>query len=167
MKIYLKLDKKPENIIELLYALFSYGIDTSNTVTNVITYNDEECQEIQCDCRKYRSFDDIFDIVNTYFPETPVEEVFKSMLILNIKNTDKKSNLYPWLYRCSTIKRIVFCYNYNKSEQEFSSEKYESKYNWVDLMTMIGIKNQQELKNYINDNRLKDKSIIEKILEKI
>jgi len=47
MKIYLKLDKKPKTVRELLKLLFSSHLDDRQT-HNVATYHDEECTKPQC-----------------------------------------------------------------------------------------------------------------------
>ncbi len=82
MAIYLKIDK-PNTIQELLLQLFScYGYYN----TGAETYFDEACTQIQCESNKWRSFDDIFEIVNTYFPNTEEKEIMHELLILPLLN---------------------------------------------------------------------------------
>lgn len=158
MAIYLKGDK-PKDLFDLLSKLFSieFQIGTYKYLKAVETYNDENCTTIQCDRNKYRSFDDVLEIVNTYFPEIKIEELIIFLLSKKIKD-----NYNLLLTSCGSMHRTRLLYmtskpypnNYGQSESPFTVPKYNSKYSWGELLNMIGITNQQEFLDYINKTEL-------------
>jgi hypothetical protein len=61
------------------------------------TYIDKECTIIEQNCGKRRSFEDIYKVFKTYFPEITEEEVLKEMIDAEMS-----------FYFCSNINKIVF-----------------------------------------------------------
>jgi len=148
MKIYLKLDKKPKTVRELLKILFSSYFSTQQT-HNVATYFDEQCTKTQCTSNRLRSFDDIFDIVHTYFPTVSDKTIFKYLLTLDVKSkVGTTSNLH--IGSCGGIKRIRVLYytgtsdNCTSLDRILNQTKYDSKYSMRELFNMINIKTQEE-----------------------
>ena len=142
MNIYLKLTEQPETIEELLKALFSVAANHNDRLLNIETYYDKECTKIQCIRAKFRSFEDIFDIVNTYFPNTSEEDVMKSLLFLKLKSRFG-SRLYFYPTYCRTICRPVCLYYENIMANPFNNKKAEEGKilkSWKDLLSQIGIK---------------------------
>ncbi len=158
-KIYLKLKRKPKTIEELLLSLFSNG--TVAKRTNVITYSDEKCLNIQCIEGKLRSFDEVYDIITTYFPETTLKEIIHNLITLDFKLDEP---LYIKMTNCSTINRIVLYYStdyFNTSI--FDISKYNSKYCWDELLNLLKLKSIVDIKKYVKKHIKVKESISDKI----
>lgn len=159
-KIYIKSDIKVKNVNDLLYKLLikENGSNSSNLKT---FYRYEGSEYEQCSENRYRSFDDILTICQTYFPSTKIETVFKKLLLLNnTKNNVLNDRLRQRFSYCGDIKRIRYIGNYPSSLYGFYSDAMsrsqgESKYSWKDLFKMININNVEELKEFYLKN-LKD-----------
>ena len=97
--IYLDLTKKEKESIktpiDLLNILYNSEI---SFYTYKTTYYDEECLNVQCRKSTRRSFNDLIDLCQTYFPNISNDEVLESMLDADINN----------FYYCEDIKKIVF-----------------------------------------------------------
>ncbi len=156
MKIYLKLESKPESIKDLLDKLNSY--DKVQIICGVETFEDEECTIQQCPAGKMRSFDDIFDIVNTYFPGTSEKEIVHELIISKKVRKDGMT-LVPHLSTCSTMKRIRFMY-YTTDTGSIYEGKYESKYSWGELLAMLDINTYDQLVKYVAENTVKKEELI-------
>lgn len=145
-------EKDPKDLSELIKTLFSYSNphDTSY-IKNVCTYFDKDCIKLQCYSGRNRSFEDILEIVNTYFKDKySITDIFKE-LILPIKKNNKIYS--PYLISCSDIRRIViYYYNNNRSIRDIyltsSNIRYNSNNSWKELFKMIGINNIEDCKNY-------------------
>ncbi|MFA9239457.1 MAG: hypothetical protein ACEQSQ_06150 [Candidatus Paceibacteria bacterium] len=159
MKIYTKFGKQP-TIREFIQKL--YSIRTDSRADCVETFVDEECRESQCTELKLRSFDDIFDCVNTYYDNVSPKELFYILLTLDIKSsTNKPLSLH--MSNCSTIKRIRMLYYYNDISciNNTSCIKHESRWSWIDLFKMLDIDISQLkyteriaiIKEYIDKNK--------------
>ncbi len=148
MKIYVDFEI-PATLKEFLTLFFSY--DNGYQCKSVKTYYDEACVDLQCEENKYRSFDDLFDIVNTYYDVSEKELVQELIDLIIIKNDTKH---YVYFSNCSDIKRItVFYYNrlnHRLYEPGEYSNQYNSKYHWFELLTMIGINNKDEYLTYLD-----------------
>lgn len=62
------------------------------------TYTDEKCMNVEC-AAKRRSFEDLYSISKTYFPETTEEQLLQALINIDIL-----------FYHCSTINKLVFHY---------------------------------------------------------
>lgn len=129
MKIYVKF-KKPDTLKEFLYKFF----DTLNK-NSAQTFSDVECKVPQCDAGRRRSFDDLYDIVTTYFPEATIEEILKELILL-------KPALYFYPYVCGTINRPVITWMHYKLGHEYDSNHFKkigfsSKYSWETLFQRL------------------------------
>lgn len=140
MKIYLKLEKPPETIKELLSALYgNTGISASST-----TYKDEKCTIVQCPSGRRRSYNDIEDLVDTYFPNTTRETLLHELITFNvIDNSNRKLYFYP--HSCGTIQRLTVLYNASPP----TSITYKmGNYDWEKLLNLLNINNAVELNAY-------------------
>jgi len=157
--IYIKLKKKPESIKELLTLFFSSELMDDRRL-NVESYSNEECTDIQCDRNKLRSFDDILELVQTYFPSAEPKEVIHDLITLDLK-TETGRELYPHLGDCSTINRIRFLYYKEYHYVEFCNiEKRNSKYSWKELLSLLEINNNSELEEYVKKHKKKNKECL-------
>ena len=154
MAIYLKIDK-PNSIEDVLLNLFAFK---GHYHTGVETYFDEACTQVHCDANKWRSFDDIFEIVNTYFPNTDVKEVIHQLLILPLQKSNG-IDLYPYFVFCNKINMCTLMQypGLTSCDTSFTQTKGAGKYAWRELLELLGITNFEELKNYIEQNRTKTK----------
>jgi hypothetical protein len=150
MAIYVNFEK-PETLKEFLSKLFScYYL---NVFTTQATYFDKEKTQIQCRSKKWRSFDDLLEIVNTYFPEVTPKELIHELLVCQ---PNGRTNYIPSLRICSTIMRIRIYYHIEDNlnlYNPFGSSKLNSKYSWAELLNMLGITTYEEYKDYVNKNR--------------
>jgi hypothetical protein len=144
VKIYLKLDKKPKNVAEILQLFWG-------TFGSVETFHDKECTKIQCEKNKGRSFDDLYYCCKTYFPNVTPKKVFHELVIYNLNNKIFYSGT------CSTIGKIKINFTEYKTlkgvwiniyEKSISYSKYNSIWSWKELFKMLNIKNDEELTKY-------------------
>jgi hypothetical protein len=154
MKIYIK-GNRPKTIDELLKRVFIVANPNSspNFHTSCDTYANKECTIVQCTMNRMRSFDDIYDIVKTYFPIVTPKSVMHKLLSLNIKGSNGK-NSYIELSNCGGMGKIRVLYNLYQNISDYKRVyKYDSKYSWDDLVSMLGINNDNELNKYIKKHR--------------
>lgn len=159
MQIYVDFEI-PDTIREFLRKFFSHKI--IGRVGPVRTYSDERKTRTQCVSNKMRSFDEIYDLVTTYFPEAEKKEVLHVLLTLKVKDS-AGTVMYPNFRRCSQIKRINFvyyCQDLNTNDI-FSKnyDIYESKWSWKELFSELGINNLTEMKIYIKTNKEKEEDV--------
>ncbi len=155
-KIYVNFEI-PAIIREFLLKFFSHGIFRGA----VETFNDKECTIQQCRANKYRSFDDMFDVIKTYFPNTTEKEFLNELITLSITTGHKAPQiLYPQLYACSTMRRIRITYvTAQQYSLPFQSPKYDSKYSWKELLTMLNINNATGFREYIEKHKEQTQTI--------
>ena len=150
MSIYVNFEipKTPEEFLLKLYSLVTY-----NRAHCVATYFNKEGTLLQCQAQKLRSFDDLFELFTTYYPEITEKDLIRLLTTANIKSTNGQQ-LYLHIANCSGIQRIRIFYHPNLDEcvMYFNCEKYQSKYSWVDLYKLIGINSAAELKQYMLNN---------------
>lgn len=159
MAIYVKFaeEKKPKSIKEFLTKFFSHH--NEQMFQNVETFHDKECTKIQCYRNKTRSFDEVLNLVQTYYKTATPKKVFKTLLDLVITD-DEGRNYYLYMMTCSGISRINLLYYRNRSANAqtsyvhiCSNPKYNSIYDWKELFTMIGINSNESLTKYINSEK--------------
>lgn len=138
-KIYIK---KGNHSIESLIQQFIYVQNT--------TYFDPEFKCEQCDHGRMRSFDDLWAICNTYFPDITAKEVFQELL-----NYGFNKPALLCFSNCSTIRKIRITADTSKNKQFVTSVlniKYNSIYNWEELFQMIGLETRTAIIEYLNNN---------------
>ena len=153
MAIYVKFaeENKPKTVREFLHKFFSSYKE--QYLRNVKTYSDKECTILQCNSDKYRSFDDIFELVKTYYPTVSIGTIFKILLTLKPKHNDIVYNLF--MMSCSGIKKINCLYVKFKGSKVthysdiINNASYDSNYTYKELFNMIGVKNQEDLDNIL------------------
>lgn len=148
MAIYTKFGK--QKTIKLFIKKL-YSIIDDRRRDCVETYHDSECTILQCNARKLRSFDDIYDCVKTYYPNTTIENLFHILLTIKLKDKNQK-RLYLHMSNCSTISRIRLLYYHDiySCLASYKCKKYDSKYSWIELLDMLGLTTEIEIINYIN-----------------
>lgn len=154
MAIYVKFaeESKPKTVREFLNKFFSSYKE--GYIRNVETYLDKECTVLQCEANKYRSFDDIFELVKTYYPTVKINTIFK--ILLTLKPKDSSQNTYNlYMMTCGGILKINCLYvkfnsdcvrNYNYIIKQPS---HNSNYTYKELFNMVDVKNQEDLNNIL------------------
>lgn len=143
--IYLKLKSKPKRLNTLLRKLFN---DCSHGFFGTVeTFKDEDCTELQCRAGKFRSFDDVFEVAKTYFPQTTEKKVVETLF--KLKFTYEGNRVKIFIANCHDIKKPTLAFSgqgmaYGKSSD---NTMYKSKYKWSSLLALVN-------KNY--DNFLED-----------
>lgn len=108
--------------IKNLYVdIEKYKIDTDNPENflksyvfkkNQITYYDKELTDEQCDRGRGRSFQDLFKLTKTYFPELKLDEfafIFCKVALLYGHSPENKFEYDKFtLIRCPDIRKVVF-----------------------------------------------------------
>lgn len=157
MAIYIKIEKQdtPQEFLKLLYPGHNPG-DYNSLGLPHDTFSDKECLVRQCTKGRMRSFDDLFELMQTYYPELSIIDV----LNLLISHVPTGTLNFPKFGVCSTMKRIRFIYgSYIENatlryyRESFNHPIYESKHSWRELFAMLGIKDGDELMNYVNKMR--------------
>lgn len=111
MKIYVKIKEgvKINNIKELIEYLYSK--DGSDHHYSQKTYRDEGCTNTQCKGYR-RSFEDLYDLSKTYFPNATKPELMSALMSIP---------RLRW-YRCNDIGKIVF---HGAGSRQVSKEHFQ------------------------------------------
>jgi len=119
-KIYLKLDKKPKTVRELLKILYCFNLNENQFVDywaigpkSMPTFSDKECTKIQCGRNKNRSFKDVYIICKTYFHNVSEKKVFLEMLTLKLDEKETIKKNLTSIYHCCTLQDMRFMPTYN------------------------------------------------------
>ena len=159
MAIYIKLDKKPSTIKELITKLFSVkpvyqevikSVTSYEVIKSVTSYFDKECTIIQCNSNKLRSVDEVLEITKTYFPEMEDKEILLELLTTTIIFNNELYYLYG--SNCSTInKSVVGFYNNFQyiNKHAFNNIRvgsiyvFNCKYTWEKVCEVIGLTHEK------------------------
>lgn len=157
--IYLKFKTPPKTIKAVLRKLFSHKVGQFQPYfKSTITYSDPECTQIECKADKYRSVDDIVDIVHTYFPDATEKEIFNTLIRYRVRYKGRNHRIR--LVNCNDIKRpTVFFYD----NEPIVAKPFEARHlvnsrykNWKTVCKIAGIKSKKELdKIFENAKRVK------------
>lgn len=149
MSIYIKLNKQPNSIKELLKELFSYI--EGQQLKSTMTYKDSNCKIIECYENKYRSIDAVVEVCQTYFSNLKDEEIIKKILFTVIERSGKQFN--PYLIQCNEIQMPTLCFISVNTKRPplinteinriYPYSKYKS---WENILNIIGF-NQISYKN--------------------
>jgi len=151
MKLYVNFEN-PGTLKEFLEKFFSHKNNNEPYLRGVATYLDKECNYQQCGDGKLRSFDDVFDLVNTYFEDITPKELIHTLLLLDLERGDKK--LYLHTGTCSSIQRIRMLYvpvntiSNPSRNNSYMYTKYDSKYSWGELFDMVNVNTTEDIINY-------------------
>lgn len=150
--IYIK--KTPENLVDLIINLFSFrGLDS---FTSTATFSDPECLVLQCRAGKYRSFQDVLECAQTYFPKTTAEELIKTLVCITIIEESKK--YFIFCHNCRDINKPTFFF-----EQGYDLIDYDEKLEpddeykgmeWYEILDDAGFNNSDSLKKFVEKNKI-------------
>lgn len=153
MSLYTQFGKQ-STINDFILKFFSHM--HGNELKGLATYFDANCTSIHCQPNRYRSFDDFYELVNTYYPGTTPEKLMHELLVADVRGTNGQ-DYFLFMSNCSTIDRIRMHYSPESSLSYgyVSGNKYNSKWSWPELLEMIGLRNPSsaDIKNYIKLHR--------------
>lgn len=154
--IYVKFEI-PKTKKEFLELFFNSNVPGTQ-IGAVETFLDEKCTKQQCEAYKKRSFEDMFECINTYFPETEERELVHYLLTITYKQND--NHFSPYFRTCINIKRINFQILSGEEgifspvfKDDFS--KYNSEKSWKEYFTELEIYTENNLRKYIIKNKNK------------
>lgn len=152
MKLYIKelLNKPiPEDINDFFTLLFS----KDDNYIKITTYFNIECNDIQYYPLKqlvYRSFEEMFLLTKTYYPELTIESFFEKLM-----NYCKLTHNFLQTLYCDDIKKMTFYkikefYNiYGIFDNNNDDDIYEfCNYNWKILFASINVFNNNDLEKF-------------------
>lgn len=149
--LYIKLDKKPKTLKELMIQFFSHkGVFGDRR--GVATFNDPECQEQHTPVGKYRSFDDVLEVAKTYFPTTTKKKLMKVLIDLRfseVSTSGEPLDLRLWIANCDGIERPTMVYNNGGGTYRVINDDKmkKSKYKWSKLLALVG----KDYTNFLKD----------------
>jgi hypothetical protein len=143
-KLYVR-GEIPDNLEDFLRYFFSHP--TNPYVFSIPTYNSKSGDTIHCK-NKYRSFDDIYRCCATYFDVTE-KDVMKALLDITPKSNS------PIFGTCGTMQKLKIYYYKTvfPSSVAWDSQMLYSKHTWRQLLNMVGIKSDEDLKKYLDGRR--------------
>lgn len=144
-KLYVKF-KKTRSVREFLLKFFVAHTSSPTYYTGGATWYNPECTQLQCDINKWRSFDDVYYLVRTYFPTVTPKKLIHELLVLYLNDTTKR---YILMGACGGMGRIRIIY-YNTPRTGYDTNKYSSVYSWPELLAMLDIKKQADLQAYLD-----------------
>ena len=110
------------------------------------TYLDAEFKYEHCRDLKLRSFNDVYDVVNTYFPGTSPAEVFKAVLLSIPKKRASDGYWSIYLTYCATMERLRIVHS--EKSMNCIIGNYTTKkghpFDWYELVKEAGFKSKEE-----------------------
>lgn len=148
-KLY--LEKTPTDLKDMLNILYP----EENGYKAIETYykDSEGNMYKHCMANRMRSFDDLWKIARSYFPEVDPRDVFKEMLLFRADlETIEKGFMNFQLSNCSTMKRIRYVPASKTAVKlnwrSIDVDKYQSVYSWRDLFNIVYINSEQQLMDW-------------------
>ena len=91
MELYVKFaeEGRPRTIRAFLKQFYSNRVDPYLAIGHN-TYYDRECLRLHCS-RSYRSFDDLYDLVKTYYPSIRKKKMIHYLLTVKIPTQNGRS----------------------------------------------------------------------------
>lgn len=134
----------PNSLPDLIAKLFSYPVGNI-FFKGAKTWSDKDCTIVQCEECKYRSFEDVLECAQTYFPDTTEEFLLKLLLSIIFESSERK--YYLTCYNCNLILKPTICFfhsfNGKLGDEKFSSkpEKFvdDDLITWRDMFNKIGV----------------------------
>ena len=125
MAIYVKI-KRERYLKDFLTLLYSHPKESY--LTCIESFEDKLCTIQQCQAGKYRSIDEILEIVNTYYSSITFKKLAKVLHSLIIEKDNKKYYFYS-LY-CSKINKTTTLFtllNCDYTSTTKGTSKYSAK----------------------------------------
>tara|TARA_R110000851_G_C12938072_1_gene551966 strand:- start:106 stop:639 length:534 start_codon:yes stop_codon:yes gene_type:complete len=141
-KLYVKF-KRPKTIKQFLTKFYSEVLHVKYRFP-IQTYFDKACTKMQCRKHTYRSIDDLFILVKTYYPSATLKKLMKILVQLDLSTKDKQIRMI--IGSCSGIDniRIYFGPGTVNHYSLTHIRKHSATHSWVELFKMIGVNNKEE-----------------------
>ena len=153
MSIYLKIKNKPRSIESLIKKLYSYK-RAADIYKSCTTYKDEACTIIECHRGKNRSFEAIYELATTYFPNAKEKDVVKAIVDADLGYSEAiymGGKFKPVIFFCPDIQKPVVYYStWGYRRGCISPRKGVSDKSWVQLLRKINITSAKKLTEYLN-----------------
>ena len=140
--LYVKF-KRPRTIQEFLIKFFSKARNTHDTHAQH-TYHDKECKYLHCS-KPWRSINDIYRLVHTYYPSTTLKILMHNLVILRVPHKNKGSFYYPHFGYCGDMGRCRYMPYFVGSGYQTDSG---GGYSWKKLFKLIEITGTATFKEY-------------------
>lgn len=157
MALYVKFVEKegrPRTIRGFIKKYYSYRLEYS-CARGYDTYHDPECTRLHCS-RLYRSFDDLWTLVNTYYRPIPPAKMMHYLLTTKIPLSPMNGQerfAKPHLGICSGMGRIRFIPYSSSAFNHIDRKMQHSKFTWRELLTPLGINDRNQFEKYIKNNK--------------
>jgi hypothetical protein len=147
MAIYVRFaeQKLPDTIYEFLKQFYSRSFNPYYA-SGHLTYLDKECLLLQ-DSHNWRSFDDLLELVETYYGE--IDPVRFMHFLLTVKISNDSYSYKPHLGACGTMNKIRYIPYIYPAYEGIDKKMKSSKYTWNDLLIPLNINNFSEFHEYI------------------
>ena len=148
----------PNSLPDLITKFFTYRVGIVY-IKGAKTYSDVDCSIEQCEAARYRSFEDILECAQTYFPETTEEDLLK--LLLSIVIVEKENRYQVMCYNCQGILKPTCCFHQaftdvildEKFSEPYGSFKTHDLITWKHILRRIGISEESHLQQF-KDNQI-------------
>ena len=159
MSLYVQfaIEERPRSVRLFLKQFYSRHKDPYTAYPHN-TYNDPGCRNLHCD-KAYRSFDDLYELVKTYYPSITLKQMVDILLTTKLtirgNKPDEEVPAYPHLAVCCNMNKIRFIpYRQISCEPEYINLRMrESQWTWRELLNLVGIKNKKDLEEYIKNSK--------------
>lgn len=125
MAIYVKIERQ-RTLKEFLTLLYSHP--NNGYLTCIESFEDKLCTIKQCHAGKYRSIDEMLEIVNTYYPSITFKKLAKALHSLIIEKDNRTYKFYS-LY-CDKINMTTTLFttmNCSHTDTQKRKSKYSAK----------------------------------------
>lgn len=141
-KLYVKF-KKPRNILDFIKLFYSINRN-KETLNAQPTYLDKECNNLHCNLY-YRSFDDIFTLVKTYYPSTTEKILMNILLKYRVNHGNRILIMHFGICRGTEILRVIPYMSKYMGNSVSKEIPKNSKYSWSILFKLIGIETREKI----------------------
>jgi len=152
MALYVKFaqEKRPRTIRGFIKQFYTSGVDPY-FARGHNTYFDPGCTDLHCS-RAYRSFDDLWELVNTYYRPIPPAKMMHYLLTTKIPlQGDKIAEVH--LGTCSGMRRIRFIPYHSAAFEGIDRQMEFSQFTWRELLAPLGVTNYAEFNEYIKNKK--------------
>lgn len=153
MALYVKFaqEKRPRTVRGFLKKFYSYQVDPYYAKGHD-TYKDALCQRLQCN-RGYRSFDDLHELVKTYYPSIDEKKMMHYLLTTKIPLMGKDLYAKPHISHCGEMNRLRYIPYHRAELAEIDRKMSASRYTWRQLLAPLGVTDQASFKEYIKNSK--------------
>ena len=141
MKLYVEEKRENERITTFLKKC--YNFKTSYNIVFTRTYFDELCEKQQCK-KGNRSFEDLYAVIKTYYPNCTKKHFAKQLEKL-LKESKLRLLFCPdiqkWVFMSVSFggdsKEFKYLYDYNSSRLKLG-KKGKGEYTYFDILSLMG-----------------------------